>query len=252
MRHVELVGILNVTPDSFSGDGIIAPDEVFDKANQLVNDGASYIDVGAQSTRPGASYLGAEEEWSRLKPVLPGLSAMYGGQLSIDTYHPEVVRRAARDIGHIIVNDVTGFNNTEMIDAVAELRLPCIVSHLPEAYGRDIQQAHRDKPVESVGQVTDELLSKCAKMMLHGIHKDMIILDPGIGFGKTMELNWKLLEFAKQVPNHEVMIGYSRKRFLGKNRMDTAPNVEAGKIAAAAGARYLRVHDVAAHRQAFN
>jgi len=252
MKQVELVGIVNVTPDSFSGDGVTTPHEVLDRAKQLVNDGASYLDVGAQSTRPGAMQLEAETEWSRLAPVLPELSAMYGGQLSLDTFHPDVVRRAAREIGQIIVNDVTGFNNPEMIDTVAELRLPCIVSHLPEAYGQDIQEAHRAKPVESVEQVTDELLSKRAKMMLHGVHKDMIILDPGIGFGKTMELNWKLLEFASQVPKQSVMIGYSRKRFLGEHRMEPGPNIEAGKIAVRAGARFLRVHDVAAHRQAFS
>lgn len=249
MSRVELVGIVNVTPDSFSNDGSIEPARVLAHAKQHVNHGASFIDVGAQSTRPGAKTLDVDTEWSRLSPVLPELLAMYGGQVSLDTFYPEIVRRTAREIGYIIINDVTSFNNPDMIEAAADLRLPCIVSHLPESYKQDIQEAHKDKPVDSVAQVKDELLSRRAKMINAGIQPDVITLDPGIGFGKTMELNWKLLEFAQEVPNINVMIGYSRKRFLGDGRMEIGPNLAAGRTAVAAGAKYLRVHDVAGHRE---
>jgi dihydropteroate synthase len=120
------------------------------------------------------------------------------------------------------------------------------VSHLP---GLDIQIAHQQKPIDSVERVRTDLSQRLAELGDLGLPANRIILDPGIGFGKTMELNAQLLRFAKEVPGHEVMIGYSRKRFLGDNRMELAPNIEAGKIAKAAGAAYLRVHDVAGHRE---
>jgi dihydropteroate synthase len=253
MSRVELFGILNVTPDSFSdGDLYFDPTKAVAHANSLFDMGANYVDVGAESTRPGADQLTPDQEWQRLKPVLSDLLYAYPDHISLDTYHPETVRRAARDLGSFIINDVTTFNNPEMIEVAAQLHLRCIVSHLPEAYGQDIQEAHRDKPIDSLEQVQEELLTKRTKMISAGINADKIILDPGIGFGKTPELNWELLEFAKYVPDVPVMVGYSRKRFLGVNRMDPEPNLDAARTAIAAGTRYLRVHDVAAHRQLLN
>lgn len=249
MRSVELVGILNITPDSFSDGGLyVDAQKAIAHSEELFSQGASYVDIGAESTRPGAERLNADEEWQRLQPVLSSLLFAYPDHISLDTYHPETVRRASRELGSFIINDVTSFNNPEMIAAAAELRLRCVVSHLPEQYGQHIQDAHRDKPVESLEQVMDELLSKRAKMINAGIEAGRIILDPGIGFGKTAELNWQLLEFAKYVPEIEVMVGYSRKRFLGEERMEPEPNLAAGQIAIDAGTRYLRVHDVVAHR----
>lgn len=248
MSRVELVGILNLTPDSFSEDGFNnAPQAALDHAEELFNTGATYVDVGAESTRPGATRLIASEEWARLEPVLPELIRNYPDHISLDTYHPETVERAAEAAGRFIINDVTGFNNQGMVQVAAELGLTCIVSHLPESAGMDIQAAHREKSVDSINQVHEELMVKLAKLMNAGLYKDQIILDPGIGFGKTPELNWQLLEFARLTPDVDVMIGYSRKRFLGENRMEIGPNLEAGQIAVAAGTRFLRVHDVAGH-----
>lgn len=241
----QLVGILNVTPDSFSDGGqFFDPQTAVRHAARLFADGASIVDVGAESTRPNAEALSDDEEWQRLEPVLRELLARYPGRISLDSYHPATVRRALA-IGPVIVNDVTGMHNPEMVRAVLELRPRVIISHLP---GIDIQKAHHDQPVAEAEEVKADLLKRAAALEAGGLPRRKIILDPGIGFGKTMELNRELLTFAALVPEYPVMIGYSRKRFLGENRMELAPNLEAGKIAIQSGAAYLRVHDVAGHR----
>jgi dihydropteroate synthase len=133
-----------------------------------------------------------------------------------------------------------------MAEVISRHQATCIIGHLP---GNDIQAAHAGKLVDDINQVTRELLRKAARLERAGLRTDQIILDPGIGFGKTPDINQKLLRFAEEVPTYKVMIGYSRKRFLGENRLELEPNLRAGQIAAAAGAAYLRVHDVAGHRQ---
>jgi dihydropteroate synthase len=133
-----------------------------------------------------------------------------------------------------------------MAEAVVKRQARVIISHLP---GADIQAAHQGKLVDDMQQVKTDLLARAAELEAKGLKRDQIILDPGIGFGKTPELNRELLKFAEQVPDYKVMIGYSRKRFLGEDRMELAPNLAAGRIAIQAGAAYLRVHDVAGHRQ---
>lgn len=246
MAMVQLVGILNVTPDSFSDGGRFQNYEAAIKqAKKLFADGASIVDIGAESTRPGATQLTSDEEWVRLEPILSELIVAYPGKISLDSYHPETIERAL-EIGPIIVNDVTGMNNPVMIETVAKLKPLVIISHLP---GQDIQEAHQLVPTSTVDQVKRELLSKVEILQSKGVLRDRIILDPGIGFGKTIDVNKDLLKFAAQVPGYKVMIGYSRKRFLGENRMELEPNINAGRIAAGSGATYLRVHDVAGHRQ---
>lgn len=249
--ETELVGILNITPDSFSdGDRYSQSDQAAARVQELFNQGASLVDIGAESTRPGATPLTPEEEFARLEPVLDSLH-VYNGQISIDTYHPETVRQVARRIGNFIINDVTGFNSPEMIEVAAYLGLRCIVSHLPANFGQDIQTAHKMKPVANVWRVKEELVGRRRAMIQAGISPGSIILDPGIGFGKQMDLNRQLLRFAEQVRDADVMIGYSNKRFLypDRNYDDPEPNLVAGRIAIESGAKYLRVHDVVAHRQ---
>jgi dihydropteroate synthase len=242
----QLVGILNVTPDSFSDGGeYFDPEKAVAHAEQLFATGASLVDVGAESTRPGATVLSPGEEWRRLEPVLKVLLKRYPHQLSVDTYHPETADRAL-DLGDVIINDVTGMNNLAMVAAVVKHKARCIISHLP---GQDVQAAHQGKLVDNLQVVINDLLAREAALVSAGVPAENIILDPGIGFGKTPELNRQLLSFARSVPGKTVMIGYSRKRFLGDNRMELEPNLAAGKMAIAAGADYLRVHDVAHHRQ---
>ena len=246
-KHMaQLVGILNVTPDSFSDGGLfVDPEAAVRHAGQLLGAGASLVDIGAESTRPGAMPLSPEEEWRRLEPILERLMAAYPGKLSLDTYHPETAKRAlARS--EIIINDVTGMNNPAMADVVASYRARCIISQMPDG---NLKSVHDGKLISDIRVVADDLLAKAAMLEAKGLERERIILDPGIGFGKTPELNRQLLEFAQEISGYQVMIGYSRKRFLGDKRMELETNLAAGRIAIKAGAAFLRVHDVAGHWQ---
>jgi dihydropteroate synthase len=241
---VELVGILNITPDSFSDGGqFVLPELAIAHADKMLEEGASLIDVGAESTRPNATPLTSDEEWQRLKSVLKILIPRYPGIISLDSYHPETIERAF-GIGPVIVNDVTGLNNPEMMKLVVKLKATVIISQLPDI---TLAEAHHSMPVSTIKEIRNDLLNKAEKLQSMGHDKSRIILDPGIGFGKTMDLNRQLLKFAQEVPDYNVMIGYSRKRFLGINRMDPDPNLKAARVAIASGAKYLRVHDVALH-----
>lgn len=243
---VQLVGILNITPDSFSDGGQFnTPDTALKRAQQLFDEGASIVDVGAESTRPGAVPLSSDEEWARLEPVLPVLMQQFPGRISLDTHHPITAHKALL-FGQVTINDVTGLTNPAMIGVISEFQANCIVSHLQ---GSDIQAAHNGELLDDIQVIVDDLHARASILRAEGLNIEQIILDPGIGFGKTPELNHQLLEFARYMPEYQVMIGYSRKRFLGENRMELAPNLEAGRVAIAAGAAYLRVHDVAGHQQ---
>ena len=131
-----------------------------------------------------------------------------------------------------------------MIRLAVEWEPRIIISHLPAP---DPQTAHQQEPIDSAEQVRADLLATVDELISLGMSPQQIILGPGIGFGKTIELNWELLRFAELVPEYPVLIGHSRKRFLGEDRMETEPNLAAAQIAIESGAAYLRIHDVAAH-----
>ncbi len=250
MKEVELVGILNLTPDSFSDGGLyFDAGKAFTHAEQMFEDGAAIIDVGAESTRPGAEPISETEEWRRLAPVIGQLLERYPGRISLDSYHPATVRRVAATFGDFILNNVAGFNTLEMIEAAVELQLPAvIISHLPQQFGANIQAAHNTpERISDPQQVVDELLARRAELIEKGVTPETIILDPGIGFGKTKALNQELLMFGDLVPGIDVMIGYSQKRFLGPARMMLETNLNACDIAVNHGAKFLRVHNVAGH-----
>lgn len=244
----KLAGILNITPDSFSDGGLFSdPQSALTRAEQLFAEGAVIVDVGAESTRPGATPLSTSEEWSRLEPVLPELIRLHPGQVSLDTYHAETAARAL-ELGDVIINDVTGLQDDAMYQLIITQQPRVIVGSLPAA---DAQTAHRGTLVDDIKDVIDDLNTKYNRLAAAGVPTENIILDPCIGFGKTPELNWQLLEIAKYFPGKQVMIGYSRKRFLGDNRLELAANLRAADVAAASGTTYLRVHDVAGHAQHF-
>ncbi len=250
----EIVGIVNVTPDSFSDGGqFITTRQVTERVAKLFNEGAAVVDIGAESTRPGAAEVAIEEEWVRLGPVLCELRKTYeASQFSIDTRHGEIARRALQLwSSELMINDVTGMSDPLMLEVVAGYGARLVISHLPKDASGDIKKAHQYK-LTSEEQVRRELMESTTRAKDAGVTDEKIILDPGIGFGKSPQLNRKLLGFADLVPNFPVMIGYSRKRFLGENRMEIEPNLDAGKVAISAGARYLRVHDVAAHYNLVN
>lgn len=249
MSKTQIMGIVNVTPDSFSdGNKYFAPTAAIKHVRELFTEGAALVDIGAESTRPHATSLTPDEEWERLEPVLSQIMSEYTDRISIDSRHPETIDRVARTFGaQFIANDVTGFNDPEMIKVVAKHGLRCIVSNLPIQAGTDVQAAHAGPLVHDIEVVKNELLARHAELIAAGISAEHIILDPGIGFGKTPELNVQLLEFPTLLPNYTVLLGYSRKRFLGDNRFDIEVNLAAARTAIKAGAAYLRVHDVAAH-----
>jgi dihydropteroate synthase len=208
-----LVGILNITPDSFSDGGLFnSAAAALNHAEQLFADGADLIDVGAESTRPGATVLDWEQEWQRLEPILPELLKRHPDKISLDTYHPETAA-AALKLGNVIINDISGMQNPHMRQVVARHHARCIVSFLP---AKDAQTAHTQTLVNDVNLVIDGLQQTRAELVALGLPFEHIILDPGIGFGKTPELNWKLLGFAKYMPESPILIGYSRKRFFGR------------------------------------
>lgn len=246
---VKSVGIVNVTPDSFSDGGkFFASESARAHAYELYENGASIIDFGAQSTRPGASFLSAQEEWQRLEPVISHLpDAAF--DVSIDTFYPEVIENARKFLPHLIINDVTMAHAPEMRQLVATSGLRIFLSHLPLSVHGDIQAAHQMKhPIDTVQQVKNELLLRRDELIELGAHPEQIILDPGIGFGKTMRCNAELVEFAKHVPSLSVMIGFSRKRFIEQflhlDRFDYSVNASLAKKATASGTAYLRVHEV--------
>ncbi len=257
---VKLVGVLNITPDSFSDGGDYDnPQEALRRADVLFAEGADIIDVGGEATNPWATPISLYEEWQRLEVIIPSLIARYPGKISIDTRRPEIVEHAAQ-YGNFFVNDVTTFINPAMIRVVAKFGLKVIASHLPLRANGNILLAHEKIKLDDVDQVKSELLEQKNKLITAGLSDRDIILDPGIGFGKSMQLNWELLEFAKYLPKESVLIGYSRKRFLstdpqtgkevtGVDRYGMLRNLEAAKIAINSGAAYLRVHDVAPHKK---
>lgn len=255
---VQFIGILNVTPDSFSDGGrFLDPHTALQQAGRLFADGAALVDVGAQATNPFVQPISADEEWARLTAILTVLLKEYSGRMSIDTFHPEVADKALQ-FGPVIINDVTTFRNPQLIEGVARHQAECIVSHLPLA-ATSIEDAHKNYRIDSAQQVLDELMQQRHKLLAAGVKAEDIWLDPGIGFGKTMRLNWELLHFPTMLPkDQKVVIGFSRKRFLatdpqtgeqirGADKLDTDRNVEAAKIAIEASAGhqlYLRVHEI--------
>ncbi len=244
-KPVKIFGILNVTPDSFSdGGAFLVTEKALAQAEKLFTDGADYVDVGGQSTRPGAVEISWESEWERVRGVIEALLEKYPDQISLDTKHWQTAENFL-SLGGTVLNDVSGFQDPRMIEVAAEFQPMCIVNHFP---GKTADLVHEQK-ISSINQVREELLSRKADLLRSGVSAEKIILDPGIGFGKTMELNWELLEFSALVPEEKVLIGHSKKRFLGEHRFEMKPNLEAAKIAVEAGAWGMRVHEVVEHRE---
>ena len=238
---MKIFGILNVTPDSFSDGGKFNSTETaLAQARKLFADGADFVDVGGESTRPGARELWGWQEWGRIKKFFAAVkkSDLDITRFSLDTRQPYVAKKFLK-LGGRMINNVSGFQDPKMIKLVAEYDAWAIVNHFP---GKTIAEVHEQK-ISSINQVKTNLLQKKSELVTAGVNSEKIILDPGIGFGKTMELNQELLTFAALVPAEKVMIGHSKKRFLGEDRKEKAPNVTAGETAITSGAWCLRVHD---------
>jgi dihydropteroate synthase len=244
-----VMGIVNVTPDSFSDGGLfLDADAAIAHGRELMEEGADILDIGGESTRPGAESVDAEEEIRRVVPVIEALAGA-GSEISIDTTKAEVARRAL-DAGATIVNDVAAFRFDPEIAAVtADAGATCVLMHML-GEPRTMQQDPRyDEVVSDVKAFLEERLAYATGQ---GVAEERIWLDPGIGFGKTLEHNLELIARLDEIVaiGRPVVFGASRKSFLGKltgRQVDErlAGTIAANIIAHERGARVFRVHDVA-------
>jgi dihydropteroate synthase len=248
VSHPLVMGIVNVTPDSFSDGGLLANNAgAISHAETLVEEGAHILDIGGESTRPGATSLSADEEWQRIGPVLKQL-VKWHIPVSVDTYHPQTMQRAL-DLGVDIVNDIWSFRQKGALDAVASSRCGLCMMHM---HGEPATM--QLQPM--VGNVMEELSvffqTQLALIDEVGIDQSRVVLDPGIGFGKTVEQNFEILRKQSQLLHfgQALMVGWSNKSSLGAVSglpvdQRLVPSVVAAVLAAERGARILRVHAVA-------
>jgi dihydropteroate synthase len=252
-----VMGILNVTPDSFSDGGCFdSVERAVEQALQMQHEGADVIDIGGESTRPGAARVDAEQELRRVLPIIERLSGKLDVPISIDTQKAGVARRAL-EAGAEIINDISGFHHDpDMWRLMKETDAGAVVMHMrgnPETMQQFTQY---DNLIDDLVQYFEEILETADK---HGISRERFVIDPGIGFSKTVKQNLELIaracEFRNRL-NRPVLIGPSRKSFIGKILEIDAPQDRAwgtaGAVAAAVmqGADIIRVHDVAEMRQA--
>ena len=245
----KIMGILNVTPDSFS-DGALYTKDPVKHAFSMIDEGADIIDVGGESTRPGFSQVSIEEEIERIIPVIKELSGSCSIPISADTMKPEVAR-AAIDAGVDMINDVSGLSE-EMMKVIADSDTAVVIMHTP-ADVRDVHNSVMEGNV--IEQIKDFLFNRAQAAMNAGIEKERIIVDPGIGFGKTEEQNHEILKNAGTFSNgFPVLIGASRKRFLSyayPNASKEDASILASTDAMKSGASIVRVHDVKRTKEAF-
>ncbi|MCF3630568.1 dihydropteroate synthase [Thalassospiraceae bacterium LMO-SO8] len=249
-----LMAVINATPDSFSDGGeAFALEDALNRGRAFIAEGADILDVGGESTRPGATPVSAQEEIRRVVPVIEALAAE-GGLVSIDSRRAEVMRAAVK-AGARIINDVSALQGEGALDAAADLGVPVILMHMQGEPG-----TMQDNPTydDVVAEVRDGLLARARACRNAGIAAQDIALDPGIGFGKTVAHNLSLLANLDRLTEtgHPVVLGVSRKSYIAKIDRDVPPGERvAGSVATALaawdrGVRIFRVHDVAEHRQA--
>ena len=254
--HCVVMGVLNVTPDSFSDGGNYADhDSAVAHGLEMRAAGADYVDVGGESTRPGADRVDAAEECSRILPVIRDLAAE-GVRVSVDTTRAEVAE-SALDAGAVLVNDVSGgLADPGMAKLVADAGVPWVLMHWRGHSKRMYAQAHYD---DVVTEVCDELTARRDDALAAGVAAEQLVLDPGLGFAKNAPHNWALLAGLDRIVGLglPVLVGASRKTFLGRllagpdaeplppERRDAA-TLATTVLAAEAGAWGVRVHDVAA------
>ncbi|MFL5327713.1 MAG: dihydropteroate synthase [Gemmataceae bacterium] len=249
-----IMGIVNVTPDSFSDGGeCLDPVQAVEHGLRLVAEGADLLDIGGESTRPGAEPVSVEEELRRVMPVVDLLAKRTNVPISIDTSKPQVAQ-ACLDLGAAIINDVTGLTCSEMVNVVSRYRAGAVVMHMQ---GTPKTMQLNPQYVDVVAEVGEFFQSRLHTLTQCGIEQQSIVLDPGIGFGKQGEHNWRLIaNLAKfQRFGRPLMLGVSRKRFLGEDKSPrerlAAALAVACSVIAQGAVQIVRTHDVAATRDAF-
>ncbi|MDO8662603.1 MAG: dihydropteroate synthase [Candidatus Omnitrophota bacterium] len=261
-----IMGIVNLTPDSFSGDGLYAGKDgknyglrttdyglICNYAEQLVKDGADIIDIGGESTRPGAKPVSLEEELSRVIPVIKAAAKKIKAPISVDTYKPEVARQAL-DNGASMVNDITALKNSKMSKAASHYKAGVAIMHMR---GNPRLMQKNPRYVSLIDEIIEYLSAALTRGVEAGIAKEKIVIDPGIGFGKTPEHNFEILKRLKEfkVLGRPILVGVSRKAFIGKILNVGAEDRIFGSVASCVlaaknGANIFRVHDVKAVKQA--
>lgn len=258
-----IMGIVNVTPDSFSGDGLydkrlIADSKrriayIADYAQKLAADGADIIDIGGESSRPGAKPVSLQEELARVIPVIKTLAKKIKTPISIDTHKPEVAKQAL-DNGASMVNDISALKNKKMLALVSRSKAAVVIMHMQ---GNPYSMQKKPSYVSVIDEIIGYLQNAINRALQAGIKKEKIVADPGIGFGKTIEHNLEILKRLKEfkVLGQPVLVGTSRKSFIGKI-LNSQPQerifgtIGSCIVAADNGANILRVHDVKAVKQA--
>jgi dihydropteroate synthase len=249
-RRPVIMGIVNVTPDSFSDGGLFASREAaIAQARRLTAEGADIVDVGAESTRPGHTPVPAGEEWARLEPLIEALVREAGVPVSIDTYKAVTARRAL-SVGVAIVNDIWGLQrDSDMASAIAEAGAGVVVMHNREAIEPEIDI------LSDMLRFFERSLTIARRA---GVSETHIALDPGVGFGKSRQQNYEALRAVPQLRRlgFPLLIGVSRKSIFkdlpdGRVEGRLVGTIAANLIAAEDGAQIFRVHDVAEHRAAF-
>jgi len=249
-RHPLLMGVVNVTPDSFSDGGRFErPETAIAHALQLHQQGADILDIGGESTRPGAQPVGEQVELDRVIPVIEGIRAATDVLISIDTSKPGVMLAAVR-AGADMINDVNALRAPQAIRVAADLAVPVCLMHM-QGEPRTMQKDPR------YGRVVDDIMAffsaRVRACLAAGLPAERIVLDPGFGFGKTLDHNLELLAGLERIgrSGHPVLVGLSRKSMLGaitgREQPDqrVAASVAAALLAAQRGAAIIRVHDVA-------
>ncbi len=256
-----IMGILNITPDSFSGDGMLNNSDtlsaVLNLAESMLNDGADILDVGGESTRPGAQLVSLQAELDRVIPVIEALHQRFDAHISIDTYKAKVAE-AALNAGAAWINDVWGLRaDPHMAEVAAKFNSPIVLMHNRSKPSQAELQQHLGGryigvPYENLLEdVRNELLESVDIAQTAGVKDEQIILDPGIGFGKTVEQNLELINRLDEIKtlSYPVLLGVSRKSFIGYT-LNLPPEERIEGTAAACtvgilrGANILRVHDV--------
>lgn len=244
-----VMGVLNVTPDSFSdGGAFVSPETAIRQAQRLVAEGADIIDIGGESTRPGSQPVSVQEELDRVLPVLEAVSTRLDVPVSVDTCKPAVMSAAA-SAGAGLINDVYGLRAEGAVQAAAATGLPVCLMHMQ---GEPRTMQHDPRYAEVVDEVREFLLERVRACEAAGIPRERLILDPGFGFGKTLDHNYRLLGRLDEITGlgMPVLVGMSRKSMLGGVTGRPLDQRLAGGLAAAVvavtrGARIVRTHDVA-------
>ena len=250
----QIMGVLNVTPDSFSDGGQLLSNEgllhdcLLERAAQMVADGAAILDIGGESTRPGAAPVSLQEELDRVMGAVQLIASRLDVILSIDTSTPEVMREAAQ-AGAGLLNDVRAFSREGAMAAAVASQLPVSLMHMPDEPDRMQEQTEY---VDVVTDVKAFLAHRIAACREAGIAKDQMMIDPGFGFGKTVAQNYEMLRRLQEFASFDlpVLVGVSRKSMIGAITGRPAservvPSAVLAVMAAARGASVIRVHDVA-------